>query len=70
MSEDSEEEQSNSSFRPQATPPLNVTNEEKTLKFIRNLCQKSLSNYKTSLNVIYTLIFIYNKSFLIHEGRH
>lgn len=48
MGDDSEEEQSNSSFRPQGTPPLNISNEESTLICIRNICLKSLKEYKTT----------------------
>ena len=58
MADDSEEEQSNSSFRPQATPPLTVANEEISLNFIKSLFLKNLNLYKTTLKVNKKLRFL------------
>lgn len=51
QSEDSEEEQFNAAFRPHSTPPLTLKNEEEALIFIKKICESSLKNYKTTLQV-------------------
>lgn len=53
MSEDSEEEQSNSGYKPQNTPALTVQIEEKALAYIKKLCVESLKKYPTTLNVVF-----------------
>jgi len=54
--EDSEEEQSNSSFRPQSTPALSLQNEEDTLLYIKSLCENNLGKYRTTLQVVDKLL--------------
>ena len=61
QSEDSEEEQYNAAFRPHSTPALTLKNEEETLLFIKKLCENSLNNYKTTLQVILFNIHYYQK---------
>ena len=39
------------SFKPQKTPPISIENEKKTLVKVQKICQKSLSEYKTTLEV-------------------
>lgn len=61
MSEDSEEEQSNSAYKPQNTPPLTIKIEEKALLYIKKLCLESLNKYPTTLNVIINIYMIIYK---------